>query len=226
MKFRFCRLILFIFLLVLYLPSRADPVHIEVIIFANLKAATNEIEWFEKWNERIRREEIVPVSENDQITEEEGDSPIEVTIEEPTEEQIEEPEPVASRLTDIALNLEESQHYEVLEFLNWTQEPERRSRTEPVQVSVLHQQETLYSQPKLIGELSIYEAQTVLQFEIDLSYKPVVDELEGTVFLPDPVSRYISEYEFKLKERRQVKIDEVHYFDHPKFGVIFSVYRP
>ena len=93
-------------------------------------------------------------------------------------------------------------------------------------LDVEHEDELAVSQYILTGEISVYEVHQILQMEVNAFYTPALNTDEETVFLPQPVTRYLKGTEYELSERRQVRIGELHYVDHPKFGVLFYMVRP
>lgn len=209
------RILQAVFLSSIFLTSTivsAAPVHIEVIVFAHGDGSSKNPEWFLKPSETIVVEDINLTSGVDL----EPDSVSEET-----------PRPVASiELTNVAKALDEHPNYTILNYLSWVQEPVRKNHTIPVSLDVEHSEISLTPQLLLSGEISLYEVQLILQLEIDATYSPTLAVEQGTVYLPKPVTLYSKGTEYKLNERRQVQIGDLHYFDHPKFGVIFYMVRP
>ncbi len=194
------------------LTVKAAPVHIEVIVFAHTGTKHQSTEWFERESERIVVEPV------------ELDVP---TTAEPEVEGPEQPIPVQSKeLTNIAKILEEHPDYELLNYLSWVQEPVRKRDTISVSLDIEHPDSFIIPQLLLSGEISLYEVQQLLQTEINATYSPQPRVIQDTVYLPEAVTLYSVPPEYRLEDRRQVKIGELHYFDHPKFGVIFYMVRP
>lgn len=190
----------------------AAPVHIEAIVFAHTDSVSKNPEWFLKPTETIVVEDIDLTSGLD---------------EEPDSVSPETPRPVQStELTDIAKILDEHPDYTLLNYLSWIQEPVRKIHTIPVSLDIEHPEISLNPQLLLSGEISLYEVQLILQLEIDATYSPTPAVNEETAYLTKPVTLFSRGTEYKLNERRQVQIGELHYFDHPKFGVIFYMIRP
>ncbi len=190
----------------------AAPVHIEAIVFAHANSVSKNPEWFLKPSETIVVEDIDLTTGPDV---------------EPDSVSAETPRPVGpTELTDVAQILDEHPDYTLLNYLSWVQEPVRKIHTIPVSLDVEHPEISLTPQLLLSGEISLYEVQLILQLEIDATYSPTLTIGEETVYLSKPVTLYSEGTEYKLNERRQVQIGELHYFDHPKFGVIFYMVRP
>ncbi len=192
--------------------ASAAPVHIEAIVFAHADGASKNPEWFLKPSETIVVEDIDLTSGLDVETD---------SISPETPRTV-----LSTELNDIAKILDEHPGYTLLNYLSWIQEPVRKIHTIPVSLDVEHTEISLTPQLLLAGEISLYEVQLILQLEIDATYSPTPVVEEETVYLSKPVTLYTRGTEYKLNERRQVQIGELHYFDHPKFGVIFYMVRP
>ena len=201
-------------LLGLALAAKASPVNIEVIVFANNSSSVKDSEWFQQPGTFIGVDEFEPPTEVNSTS---NDNPTSSA----------QPIPVqATRLTKIAKLLENDPDYELLNYLSWTQEPVKKSRAIPVTLDIEHSNLQIVPQYLLSGEILVYEVRQLLQFEIDAIYKPIPDIGTETVYLPELVTLYEGKTRFRLNERRRVQIDEFHYFDHPKFGAIFTISRP
>ena len=200
-------------LLALAITTKASPVHIEVIVFANNSSSVKDSEWLQQPGTFIGVDEFETPTEDNSTSNNNPTSSAQ-------------PIPVqATQLTKIAKLLENDSDYELLNYLSWTQEPVRKSKTIRVPLDIEHSELQIVPQYLLSGEILLYEVQQLLQFEIDAIYNPIPDISKDTVYLPEAVTLYEGKTRFRLNERRRVQIDEVHYFDHPKFGVIFAISR-
>ena len=204
-------------------PAFSDPVHVEVIIFANNTAGT-ESEWFPKLDEIIRVEKtidegITPLISKDEASELENNQSmdLEATGPRPVEAYV---------LTDFANAIDENPDFEILNYVSWIQEPVPKSQTKSISLDTPFTDSFLSTELLLAGETSVYEVAQLLQFDIRVTYKPLADTEEAVVYLPDPVKLYTPETSYLLAERRQIHINDIHYFDHPKFGVVFTIIRP
>ena len=190
----------------------AAPVHVETIIFAHSDVPSKNPEWFEKPTESILVEDI-------NFTDE--------LISDLAPETEETPIPVQSKeLTEIAKILEDHPDYTLLNYLSWVQEPVRKPHTIAVSLDIEHPEYSVIPQLLLSGEISVYEVQQILQMEINVIYSPELTVEQDAVNLPQPVSLHSKGVEYQLNDRRQVRIGELHYLDHPKIGVIFYMVRP
>ena len=190
----------------------AAPVHVETLIFAHSDAPSKNPEWFEKPTESILVEDI-------NFTDE--------LISDLASETEETPIPVQSKeLTEIAKILEDHPDYTLLNYLSWVQEPVRKAHAIAVSLDIEHPEISVIPQLLLSGEISVYEVQQILQMEINVTYSPELTIEQDTVSLPQPVSLHSKGVEYQLNDRRQVRIGELHYLDHPKIGVIFYMVRP
>lgn len=150
---------------------------------------------------------------------------------------------VLSELLSLQEKLEQSPDHEILQTLSWKQS-EANYQASPLINTIT---------PHMMGVLRVY-APNLLFAELNLLYTPgeilkeslATEEVETTrTPLPEPgpitdpafvsfssdatgvlqaapepiVERYY------LDEQRKLKLNEIHYFDHPRFGVILSV-RP
>ena len=190
----------------------AAPVHIEVIVFGHADVVSKNPEWFEKPTERILVEDINFATNMDspQISAT-GETPIPVQ---------------STELNDIAQILDDHPDYTLINYLSWVQEPVRKSRTVSVSLDIEHPEVSVMPQLLLSGEVSVYEVQQILQMEINATYSPTLTIEKDVVNLPQPISLHAKGIEYHLNERRQVRIGELHYLDHPKIGVIFFIMRP
>lgn len=96
--------------------------------------------------------------------------------------------------------LKRSRDYRPLLHLSWIQRVGKNSLSQPVQI---HQAGGQAGDDLLDGFVRIQRG-NYLHLLVDLEYAP------GSVT-------------YRLKEKRRLKLNEVHYLDHPKFGVIAKV---
>ena len=200
---------------VLFKPALSAPVHIEVVVFStNIEKSGHE--WFFKPKELFKVKKFI--DEN-------------ISFNDPDEEQ----EPVASGgptpvdayvLTDFAKAIENHPDIELLNYISWVQEPVPKSRTQPISLDITREDSILSSDLLLAGEVSVYEIAQLLQFDVSVTYKPEADQEQETLYLPEAVIRYVPAVSYLLEDRRQVQINDIHYFDHPKFGILFTIIRP
>lgn len=144
-------------------------------------------------------------------------------------------------LLEIQNTLEQSPEHEILQTLSWNQS-EANYISSPL-INTLT--------PHMMGVIRVY-APNLLFAELNLTYVPdevleeslnaILDESVYTpekIVLPDFDTRissitYGGEYiappviepvfpRYFIDEQRKLKLNEIHYFDHPRFGVILSV---
>lgn len=113
--------------------------------------------------------------------------------------------PVASELSGAATALRADSRFRVLLHKRWTQPAEARSSTKPVRLST--------GDRELEGTLRFYIAR-FLHLEVNLAFQPIA--LVQTAFPAESPA-------FQINEQRRIKTQELHYFDHPKFGAIVRV---
>jgi hypothetical protein len=152
------------------------------------------------------------------------------------------------RLKEIRASLELSPEYKILQTLSW-QQTEADYRHSPLIDTLTPQMKgviRVYAPNLLYAELNLTYVQNGIlpesQIENNIENN---SETEGApvpeLDLPNFDTRYYSisgnsdiyfesETEptlvrYFIDEQRKLKLDEIHYFDHPKFGVILSVKR-
>lgn len=113
--------------------------------------------------------------------------------------------PVASELTNAATALRSDRRFRILLHRRWTQPAEARSATKPVQLST--------GDRELDGTVRFYIAR-FLHLEVSLTFQPLA--LVQTAFPAESQA-------FQISEQRRIKTQELHYFDHPKFGAIVRI---
>jgi len=141
-------------------------------------------------------------------------------------------------LRGIHNKLQQSQDHEILQTLSWNQS-EAGYQSSPL-INTLT--------PHMKGVIRVY-APNLLFAEVNLTYVPdeilpdsLLESMDGgtgeAVALPEPTTYnsvdYGSEYSLQtavkppiihyfMDEQRKLKLNEIHYFDHPRFGVILNV---
>lgn len=113
--------------------------------------------------------------------------------------------PVASELSSAANALRSDSRFRILLHRRWTQPAEARSDSKPVQLST--------GDGELDGTLRFYIAR-FLHLEVNLAFQPVAPVQTS---FPGEMPTY------QIKEQRRIRSQELHYFDHPKFGAIVRV---
>ncbi len=109
-----------------------------------------------------------------------------------------------SKLAGIQQALRNSAEYRVLKSFSWAQSEANYARSPLIKVSG----------QQLIGSIRIY-APNLLFAEINLQYAP--NDL--------PAQLNTGSAKYFLNEKRKLKLNEIHYFDSSKVGVVLSV-RP
>lgn len=99
-----------------------------------------------------------------------------------------------------------SSEHRILKVNHWTQQSANYTRSPLVQVN--------NSDLSIKGAVRVY-APNLLFVELNLMYSPNRDSLA--------VNAEGAKEAYFIDERRRIKLKEVHYFDHPKFGVVLIV---
>ena len=112
-----------------------------------------------------------------------------------------------SPLSAAAAALEKSGRHHVLAHLTWEQNVDAKSVTKPVKIDD--------PTGELSGTLRFYLSR-FLFVDIDLALKePASEGFSGGTGQEAPV--------YRLDDHRRVRIAEINYFDHPKFGALVRV---
>lgn len=115
--------------------------------------------------------------------------------------------PADSPLAAAATALERSGRHRVLTHRLWQQSVEAKSATKPVQITS--------ASGEVDGALRFYLSRFLL---VDLNLN--LREIAGAEADGGPGKEALV---YHLNEHRRVKISEIHYFDHPKFGALVRV---
>jgi hypothetical protein len=100
--------------------------------------------------------------------------------------------------------LEQDGHYHVLAHQHWQQTIDAKTIAKPVRI--------IGDNPaELEGVIRFYMSR-YLHLDVDLLYRQVA-----------PAGSASGEVVYRLTEQRKVRSQEVHYFDHPKLGVLVRV---
>ena len=168
---------------------------IEVVVFENSGPDTSD---HEVWN---------------------SDRDIEIEIEKPkASTKIMSDETIISHVKSDSLNkytseLRKSGRYNVLTHVSWLQPATRKSTAPLVPIdknSILH------------GHLRFYSKQ-LLFLELELRFNRSISGNTETTVPSSPTYYHATNY--KIKQTRRIKINDIHYFDHPYFGALVKVSR-
>ena len=107
-----------------------------------------------------------------------------------------------------------------LENIRLDSRTERRQQSEPEQAQAQAQDQPQYTPPKKVYDGIIrLRTSRFLHLDVDIAYFPEVLE-QPSHSRGRPVADYV-----RLTESRRIRLEELHYFDHPLFGVIVQVER-
>jgi hypothetical protein len=97
--------------------------------------------------------------------------------------------------------------HRVLTHLQWTQQGQSKSETRPARV-----QDGLQT---LDGVVHLYQLGRALYLDLNLVMAAEKLRLDRPDEMKAPP--------FRLQEHRRIRLQEIHYFDHPRFGVLLRV---
>ena len=118
-------------------------------------------------------------------------------------------------LSTQARDLATAQNYRIIFYGGWSQKTSNRKNAPYVEVNLPE----IYGRgDALTGVIRLF-ATDLLYIDVLMRYTPPATSGVNSHNSSDPLLFYF------IDERRRVKFDEVHFFDHPKFGVLVSV-RP
>jgi len=188
--------------LLLALPSYAQVFTIEVVVFEARQSTSDE-----RWSPRLEYglEDAVSLP-NDASMAGAGEMFVR-----------------GERLAHVTSVLRADKRYRVLRYIAWDQEGQAKPDA-PIIPIVLQPATLDRSEPSLRGAARFYRG-TFLQFEVNLRFRP---QPTTTTTIADPALDFRQRFapvEHVLAERRRVRLNEIHYLDHPRLGVIMTVWR-
>lgn len=104
-----------------------------------------------------------------------------------------------------ATALEKDGNYRVLARKRWVQSGEAKATTKPVRITT--------GDNELDGTLTFYLSR-FLHMEVNMAFQPSGGLLAGSS---------AANLVYRIMEQRRIKSQDIHYFDHPKFGVLVRV---
>lgn len=108
-------------------------------------------------------------------------------------------------LQNVYYGLKKSRSYRPLVHLSWVQSARENQLSDAVQV---YKKTGLQEDYEVNGYIRLQRGH-YLHLIADLEYAPASAQAEPFVY--------------RLKEKRRIKLNEIHYLDHPKFGVVVTV---
>ena len=127
------------------------------------------------------------------------------------------------RLNDILTKLQKNPGYRVLSYAAWIQEAVEK-REAPV-VPIVPRLSAGSPSGEFSGAVKFYKG-TFLQIELNLNLQLGFSSVRQSGNLADIYRQRLLPEEHVMVERRRVRLNEVHYFDHPRLGAIVTVWRP
>ncbi|MDH3688470.1 MAG: peptidoglycan binding protein CsiV [Gammaproteobacteria bacterium] len=124
------------------------------------------------------------------------------------------------KLNSLAQQLKSSPNYKLLDHRGWQQSLLSKASTSP---SPIGNKPVSSSDPTLLGSVKVYGGQFIVA-ELALLLRPggssqtLSQDTSG-------FGSYVRTAQYSLLEKRRIKLNEIHYFDHPLFGAIVQI-RP
>lgn len=197
------KLITLVFLLFIGAPAQADPnwYQIELIVFEQQGVNTEKFEQIEtaiRWPRRVAA--LLPVAE-----------PLDKMLTQPvTNTRLLADDLV---LKEIYAKLRRKSAYKPLLHIAWLQSVEKNRYSEAIQVK----KQAGIDDFILNGFVRLQRGH-YLHLQLDLEYTPMI-----STALDASASEATGAIIYHLQEKRRIKLNEVHYIDHPRFGVIATV---
>lgn len=114
-----------------------------------------------------------------------------------------------SELSAAVTALQNDQRFRVLTHQRWVQPAEAKAATKPVLVR---------SGDREVDGTLLFYVNRFLHVELNLGFQPPRGVLGSSAPVAEPNGAL-----YRINEQRRIKSQEVHYFDHPKFGVLVRV---
>jgi peptidoglycan-binding protein CsiV len=145
-----------------------------------------------------------------------------------------------NRLGGIYHAFKVSSDYRPLYHLSWQQEATERRKARYVHIQKLEGNAVMpvantTEEPEFLDQLTAPDriidgsirirSGFYLHADIDLSYFKQIPAENKVLRTSEESYSGFDKTEIKLKETRKIKLNEIHYFDHPMFGVILQVSR-
>jgi hypothetical protein len=119
-------------------------------------------------------------------------------------------------LSRSAQRIADSRNYEILFHGRWSQRTSARKTAPYIRIEL----PAVHESHALTGIFRLFSTD-LLYIDTFLRYQP--EKQHATHQISESLGRNAGPYYF-LKERRRVKFREIHFLDHPKFGVLLTVW--
>ena len=123
-------------------------------------------------------------------------------------------------LTGSYSTLRKSSQYRPLGYLGWQQPALEASEAQSVHVNMVNEN----NESIVLGNINI-RSSLYLHVDLDLAYSINGESLADLEELGPVIVEEDSNFVTRLTETRRIKLNDIHYFDHPLFGAIVRVVR-
>lgn len=183
--------------------ARLTPLILPLLLFAGLTSAAPKDTYYDI--EVLVIEHRLPDLEGGEVWNKTDPSDLVAELRQPNHETSAGSE--TSTLGRTGARLVKDGKHRVLVHRHWTQQGQTKSDTKPVRLQ--------NNEQTLDGVARIYQLSRSLY--VDLNIALAVEKLR--LDRPDDAKSPV----FRLQEHRRIKLQEIHYFDHPRFGVLVRV---
>jgi len=122
--------------------------------------------------------------------------------------------------------LAQKDSYRVLRYMSWVQPAAAREKVGAVDLSTPGLAD-IDREPELSGAAHVYVIQPYLQAELDLRYRALGDGEQNQVrSVHSAYGLSLQKHRaHRMRQQRRIKLNEINYYDHPRFGVLMVVSR-
>lgn len=122
--------------------------------------------------------------------------------------------------------LAQKDSYRVLRYMSWVQPAAEKEGVSAVDLSTPGLAD-IDREPELSGAAHVYVIQPYLQAELDLRYRAFGQgEQDQVRSLHSAYGLSLRKHRaHRMRQQRRIKLNEINYYDHPRFGVLMVVSR-
>jgi hypothetical protein len=114
----------------------------------------------------------------------------------------------------------------VISALSWNQNVIPKKESSPLAIKSLWDINALKPSPDnnpLEGSVHLYKVGQVFQFSLSIDWSPPLSQPSRQINLGNRLIAQLDPELFQLKEKRRVRLNEIHFFDTPRLGALVRV---